>query len=146
MFLVGRAPWRSSCPTPLTQAALPSTRAGTSNPRAACSPDQPTLLPTPCHVPQWQWLCSLPTSAPITQQMKFIKLKSDIQLKNWIMPLYQTFIRPILPEINTLHFTITSYSRHCFLAVSALVSNYFQGCCTGRVVFQRCLMNTLRTH
>jgi len=50
-------------------------------------------------------------------QMECIELQSDIQLKNLIMSLYWTFIIPILSEKNVLHFTITTYSYCCFLAI-----------------------------
>ena len=50
-------------------------------------------------------------------QTECIELQSDTQLKNLIMSLYQTFTIPILAEKNILHFTITLYSRHHFLAV-----------------------------
>ena len=51
---------------------------------------------------------------PASFQMEFIKLQSDIQLKNLIMSLYQTFIIPVLARKNTLCFTITPYKCHHF--------------------------------
>lgn len=78
-------------------------------------------------------------------QMECRELQSDIQLKNLIMSLCQTFIILILTEINILRFTITLYSCHRVLAAHTFVSSCFQGWSTGREKFhQKSLMNTLR--
>ena len=82
-------------------------------------------------------------------QIKWIELKSEIQLRALIMSLYQTSVSPLFPEENIPRFTVTPYSRihiitfwqHTHLWTS------FQGWSTGRVKFhQKSLMNTLRTH
>jgi len=45
-------------------------------------------------------------------------LQSGIQLKNLVMPLYQTFIRPLLPERNIPAFTVATYSSfYAFVAL-----------------------------
>ena len=73
---------------------------------------------------------------PENFQMECIKLQSDIQLKNLIMFLYQTFLRPLLPEKNILRFITIPYSCHHFLAESTLVNNC-PGWGTGRVKFHQ---------
>lgn len=42
-------------------------------------------------------------------QVECIELQSGIQLKNPIMSVYQTFIRPLLREGNVLRFTVKPY-------------------------------------
>ena len=59
--------------------------------------------------------------------MKRLELQSDIQLKNLIMSLYQTFIIPILAEKDILVITVTPYSCHHFLVVHVFCTPFVKG-------------------
>ena len=80
-------------------------------------------------------------------QMGCMGLQSDIQLKNQIMSLYQTFLSPVFPGRDIPQSTVMPYSCHLFLAVRTFVNNSFQRWITGRVKFhQKSLTDTLGTH
>lgn len=51
---------------------------------------------------------------PVDFQRECVELQSDIQFKEYVSSLH--FIKPTLSDKNIFHFTITSYSYHCFLA------------------------------
>lgn len=55
------------------------------------------------------------STLPATFQMECKELQSDIQLKNLLMSLYQTFISSLLVEKKNIHcFTVAYYSCHHF--------------------------------
>jgi len=81
---------------------------------------------------------------PADFQMEHIELQSGIQLKNPIMSVHQTYIRPLLPERSVLCFAVKPYWCHHFVTVRTCVNNC-QGWSTGWVKFhQKSLVNTLR--
>ena len=57
--------------------------------------------------------------------MECIELQSDIQLKNLIMSLYQTFIRPLLTEKNIPYLPIIPYSWHLFFGSKNICEQLF---------------------
>jgi len=126
--------------TPLLCAELPTTRPGCPNPYPAWS-----WMPSGMGHPQPPWATCSNKHKCVT--CEFSNGMYRIAIKNLVTSLYQTFVRPLLPERSIPPFTIMPYSCHCFVAVHAFVNSCFEGWRTGEVKFhQKSLLNTLRAH
>lgn len=72
----------------------------------------------------------IPGFSPKCTALHYLQIQMEcarVAIQNVIVSLYRAFVSLFLPEKNTPCFTVTPYSRHCFLALRILVSQCFQG-------------------